>query len=173
MQLERLYLSFAPQLSATLRKMYGNGPPDPDDVAHAAFFKMIERGELGSIVNLKGFLLSTARNILRKELRSHAIRDRYTVDVEQIFFASKGDNQTPERVIEAKQQLRAVNEALRAMPERRRHAFILNRVDGLSVSAVARKLGISRTAAAKHITRAMDEIDGRLLEQSGVLFDHE
>ena len=157
--LENLYQTYAPKLAATLRKMYGDGPPDPDDVAQTAFFKVIERGNIQSINNLKAFLWSTARNILRKEIRSHSVRDRYVVDIEQIFFAPTGDVQSPERVIEAKQQLAAINIALRAMPKRRRHAFILNRIDGLTVAAVARELGISRTAAAKHIARAMADLD--------------
>jgi len=160
--LAHLYQTYAPKLAATLRKMYGDGPPDPDDVAQTAFFKVIERGDIQSINNLKAFLWSTARNILRKEIRSHSVRDRYVVDIEQIFFAPTGDVQSPERVIEAKQQLSAINIALRAMPKRRRHAFILNRIDGLTVAAVARELGISRTAAAKHIARAMADLDACL-----------
>lgn len=161
-KLERLYASYASQLSATLRRMYGDGPPDPDDVAQAAFFKVLERGDLDSIKNLKAFLWSTARNILRKEVRARTVRDRYIVDVEHIFFAPTGDVQSPERVIEARQQLNAINCALRTMPKRRRHAFILNRIDGLSVAAVGRDLGISRTAAAKHIARAMADLDACL-----------
>ena len=160
--LAHLYQTYAPKLAATLRKMYGDGPPDPDDVAQTAFFKVIERGDIQSSNNLKAFLWSTARNILRKEIRSHSVRDRYVVDIEQIFFAPTGDVQSPERVIEAKQQLSAINIALRAMPKRRRHAFILNRIDGLTVAAVARELGISRTAAAKHIARAMADLDACL-----------
>lgn len=159
---EALYQSYAPKLAATLRKMYGDGPPGPDDVAQAAFFKVIERGDIHSIKNLRAFLWSTARNILRKEIRSHSVRDRYVLDVERIFFAPTGDVQSPERVIEAKQQLSAINTALRAMPRRRRHAFILNRIDGMSVAAVARELGVSRTAAAKHIARAMADLDACL-----------
>ena len=157
-----LYKTYAPKLAATLRKMYGDGPPDPDDVAQTAFFKVIERGDIQSINNLKAFLWSTARNILRKEIRSHSVRDRYVVDIEQIFFAPTGDVQSPDRVIEAIQLLSAINIALRAMPKRRRHAFILNRIDGLTVAAVARELGISRTAAANHIARAMADLDACL-----------
>ena len=82
--LAHLYQTYAPKLAATLRKMYGDGPPDPDDVAQTAFFKVIERGDIQSINNLKAFLWSTARNILRKEIRSHSVRDRYVVDIEQI-----------------------------------------------------------------------------------------
>ena len=161
-----LYEDYAAQLSATLRKMYGDGPPDPDDVAQAAFEKVLERGDMGSIRNLKAFLWSTARNLLRKEIRSKDVRDRYAFDVEHIFFATKGDDRTPERVIEAKQQLRAINDLLRHMPERRRQALILHRIDGLSVAEVGRRMGIGRTAAAKHVARALEDIDAMLADQA-------
>ena len=161
-----LYEDYAAQLSATLRKMYGDGPPDPDDIAQAAFEKVLKRGDTGSIRNLKAYLWSTARNLLRKEVCSKDVRDRYAFDIEQIYFASKGDDRTPERVIEAKQQLKAINDLLRHMPERRRQALILHRIDGLSVAEVGRRMGIGRTAAAKHVARALEDIDAMLAEQA-------
>ncbi|MEM1396000.1 MAG: sigma-70 family RNA polymerase sigma factor [Pseudomonadota bacterium] len=162
----RLYEDYAVQLSATLRKRYGDGPPDPDDIAQAAFEKVLERGDTASIRNLKAFLWSTARNLLRKEIRSKHVRDRYAFDIDQIFFAAKGDDRTPERVIEAKQQLKSINALLRHMPERRRQALILHRIDGLSVAEVGRRMGIGRTAAAKHVARALADIDAMLADEA-------
>ncbi|MEO0399552.1 MAG: sigma-70 family RNA polymerase sigma factor [Pseudomonadota bacterium] len=162
----RLYEDYAAQLSATLRKMYGDGPPDPDDIAQAAFEKVLERGDTASIRNLKAFLWSTARNLLRKEIRSRDVRDRYAFDIEQIFFVEVGDDRTPERAMEAKQQLNSINDLLRKMPERRRRALILHRIDGLSVAEVGRRMGVGRTAAAKHVARACEDIDTMLAEQA-------
>jgi RNA polymerase sigma-70 factor (ECF subfamily) len=51
-----------------------------------------------------------------------------------------------------------VQSVLRAMPEQRRRAFILTRVEGLSHGDAARRLGISRPAVSKHVARAMDDL---------------
>ena len=153
------YRDHADRLSATLRKIYGDGPPDPDDICQQAFQKLIERGDLGSIVNLKAFVWRTARNLVLKAKRADDVRARYDYEVEQIYFPLKGDDSTPERVIVARDQLKAINALLLAMPEKRRRAVILHRVDGLSVAEVGRRLGISRSTAAQHVARGVADLD--------------
>ncbi|MEM8982370.1 MAG: sigma-70 family RNA polymerase sigma factor [Pseudomonadota bacterium] len=158
-----LYASHAATITSLIRKHFGNGPPDPEDVTQAAFQKLIERSDLADIRDLGGFLWIIARNLVLREKRSIDVRSRYDFEVEAIFFPQRGDVLPPERLLSAREQLTRINGALRAMPEKRRRAFILNRIDGLSVSAVARQLKLSRSAANKHIVRAVEDID-RCLE---------
>lgn len=159
------YRGYAPQLSATIRKIYGDGPPDPDDVAQEAFHRIMERGDLSSIRNLKAFIWRTARNLVLKDKRLREMRSRHDFEVEQIYFPLRGDDSTPERIISAKQQLKTINDVLRTMPEKRRRAFVLHRLEGLSVAEVGRRLGVSRTAAAKHIARAAAALNAEFIEE--------
>ena len=149
-----------------LRRVFGDGPPDPDDIAQLAFQKLLERSDLSDIRNLKGFLWQTARNLVFKSKRDQEVRTRNSLEYEQLFFPSKGDDLGPERVISAREQIKLINEALRAMPERRRRAFVLHRIDGLSIAATARQLKIGPTAAGKHISRASAQID-EVLSRTG------
>ena len=48
-EISNLYQEYYMPLVATLRKMYGNGPPDPEDVANEAFERIVTRGDVGSI----------------------------------------------------------------------------------------------------------------------------
>ena len=162
-ELRALYLDYSAQLSATIRKMYGDGPPDPDDVAQEAFHRVIARGDISSIRNLKAFIWRTARNLVLKDRHLTEMRSRHDFEIEQIYFPSTGDDSTPERIISAKEQIRAINEVLGKMPEKRRRAFILHRIEGVSVAEAGRRLGISRTAAAKHVTRAAAELNAAFL----------
>ena len=162
-RLSALYEDYVGRLSASLRKMYGNGPPDPDDIAQAAFQKVIERGDIGSIQNLKAFVWRTARNLVFKSHRAREIRSKYDFEIDGLFFALKTDELSPERVILAEEQLQIINHSLLNMPVKRRRAFLLHRLNGLSVSDVARKLGISRSTADEHITRAAIDINQHLL----------
>lgn len=158
-RLELLYQDYAGQLSASLRKMYGDGPPDPEDVSQQAFQKLMERGDLGSIANLRAFLWRTARNIVLGHRRSQNVRSRYDFEVEQIYFPLKDDETTPERIIEVRDQLKAINEVLRHMPAKRRRVVILHRVEGLSLAEIGRKLGISRQVAAKHLAKGTADLN--------------
>lgn len=167
-EIEALYDSYADQLSAAIRRMFGDGPPDPDDVAQQAFQKLIERGNIDTITNLKAFVWRTARNIVLSTKRSATTRARYEYEVEQIYFPLKGDESTPERIILVKDQLDTINEALRKMPEKRRRAIILHRIDGHSVAEVGRRLGMSRQNAAKHLSKGMADLSVALLNDEDV-----
>ncbi|MGD1956979.1 MAG: RNA polymerase sigma factor [Sphingomonadales bacterium] len=157
-----LYGDYRDELSRALRASYGNGPPDPDDIAQDAFHKVLARGDLASIDNLKAFLWRTARNLVINAKRQADVRSRYDYEIENLVFASKGYDSSPETVIEAREQLAIINETLKTMPPTRSRAFILHRFDGLTAAEVGRKLGISRPAASKHIARAAADLSAAI-----------
>ena len=157
-----LYKERAAKLTAGLRKRFGDGPPDPEDVAHEAFQKLIERGGHADIRDLNAFLWRTARNLIINARRAQDVRSTRDYEIEQLFFPMRGGDPTPETVLGAREELQAVNEALRAMPEKRRRAFLLHRIEGLAVVEVARRLRISRSPAQRHIDRAAADIQIRL-----------
>ena len=128
-------------------------------MTQAAFEKLLERPDLSDVRDFGAFLWTIARNLVLREKRSIDVRSRYDFEIEEIYFQQKGDVLPPERVLLAREQLKLINKALREMPDRRRKAFILNRIEGLNVSSVARRLELSRTAANKHIVRAVADID--------------
>ena len=154
-------------LTAQLRRQFGDGPPDPEDIAQQAFQRLMERDGLDDIENLRAFLWRTSRNLLLNEKRSQKVRGRYDFEIESLYFPPGGDDLSPERVLLARQQLQSVNACLAAMSEKRRKALMLHRMEGLNVAAVARQLGVSRTAAAKHIARATADLDACLADAAG------
>lgn len=158
-QIETLYKRHHMELMTALQAIYGAGPPDPDDVIQQTFRKLLERGDLTQIRNPKAYIWRTARNIVREAKRSADVRSRHDFEVEEIFFDIKGDKSTPERIIIVKDQLTVINKALRNMPEKRRRAVILHRVEGLSYAEIGRRLRISRQNAAKHVTKGIADLD--------------
>ncbi|MEM0985104.1 MAG: sigma-70 family RNA polymerase sigma factor [Pseudomonadota bacterium] len=163
-ELDQLYREHAPVLSAKLRQTFGDGPPDPDDLTQQAFQKLIERGDTSDISSLKGFLWCTARNLLFNDKRDRGTRSKFDFEIEHLFFPNRGAESTPESVVGAREELRAINNAFGKMPEKRRLAFILHRIDGLSIAEVARRLHIARSPARRHILRAMEDIQVALAD---------
>ncbi|MEM1020996.1 MAG: sigma-70 family RNA polymerase sigma factor [Pseudomonadota bacterium] len=162
-----LYEQHSPVLIAALRKDFGDGPPDPEDIAHQAFQKIIERAKLSEISDVPGFLWRTARNLVLTDKRAQSVRSRHAYVVEQLFFPQEGSVSTPETVFNAKQQLDLINAVLLAMPNTRRRIFMMHRVEGLKVADIARRLRMSRPGAAKHLARAVADIDEALKAQMG------
>lgn len=162
--LSRLYQKHASELSAYLRKQFGDGPPDPEDIAQDTFQRLSEYHDLDSIKHVRAFLWRTARNLMISAKRSLHVRSKYDFEVEHLYFAVEGTENSPERVIEVKEQLALINHVLQQMPENRRQAFLLHRVEGLNFSAVGRELGMTRRGALKHVTRAIVDIQAALKE---------
>lgn len=151
-------------LASMLRRYLGAGPPDPDDIAQQAYQKLMERDSLDDIENVEAYLWRTARNLVYNERRVESTRSRYDYELEQIFFTAAGADPGPERVVKAEAQLKIVRETLLEMPERRRRIFLLHRIDGMSVAAAGREVGVGETAARKHVAKAMTQLDERLSE---------
>ncbi|MEO1016856.1 MAG: sigma-70 family RNA polymerase sigma factor, partial [Pseudomonadota bacterium] len=91
-----LYCAHLDELVVSLRKAFGAGPPDPEDIAQQAFQKLIERGNREDIRNLKAFLWRIARNTLLKAVKKETVRSRHDFEIEHLFFPARGDESTPE-----------------------------------------------------------------------------
>ncbi|MEM9286806.1 MAG: RNA polymerase sigma factor [Pseudomonadota bacterium] len=176
LNLTELYQRKSQDFVRGLRKLFGAGPPDPEDIMQQAFQKLMEKyggtsgqTEVGrtsqGLRDPEAYLWRTARNLILNERRAVQTRSRYDFETEQLFFADRGVSCGPERVIAVREQLSIINAALGAMPEMRRRCFVLHRIDGLSLSQAAKRIGLSRTAVTKHVTRALRDIDLALGEE--------
>ncbi|MEM8774678.1 MAG: sigma-70 family RNA polymerase sigma factor [Pseudomonadota bacterium] len=159
-----LYAEQLRPLAAYLRKVYGSGPPDPEDIAQEAFQRLIEHHDLSSIRNLRAFLWRTARNLVISNKRSVARRTKYDYEIEQLYFAIESPGSDPESVLATKEQLLIIDQVLQSMPARRRKAFLWHRVDQMSFTAIGKKLGITRRAVARHVVKAACEIQTAMHE---------
>ncbi|MEM1114242.1 MAG: RNA polymerase sigma factor [Pseudomonadota bacterium] len=152
--LEPLYTRYFPQFVNDLRAAFGPGPPDPEDIAQRAFEKLMSRKQLASINNIEGYLWRAAQNLIVSELRTRTSTARREEAYSSIFQGTEGYQFSPERVLDAEQRISVVASALADMPAARRRAFELVRLHGFSHGTTARKMGISRPAVTKHVSRA-------------------
>ena len=165
--LESLYSAYFADLIRYLYKAFGEGPPDPEDVAQEAFRRLAEQKDLSLIDNQPAFLWRTARNLIVSDKRRDVTRSKYDFEIEHLFFAISSPGLSPEHVLEVKEQLRIIGAELQKMPERRRKAFLWHRIDGLNFTEVGRKLGIDRRAVVRHISIAATDIEIALRKATG------
>lgn len=155
---ESLYTTCFDQLVSFLRARFGGGPPPPEDLAQAAFERLLTAAELRDDASPKAFLWRTATNLAVSAFRRNGVEQRNLPQFETLFSDEQGYRLTPERVLEAEEELNAVYEVIVQMSEKRRAAFLLVRVDGLSHAEAADRLGVSRTAVSKHVAHATKDI---------------
>jgi RNA polymerase sigma factor (sigma-70 family) len=158
-RMDVLYARHWGELCHYLKRHFGPGPPDPEDVAQDAFLKFAAINDRDAIDNPRAYLFRTAHNALIDEHRRLALRRATAADGDA---PPVSDDRTPERVLVGQERLEILTRSLRGMPAVRRRSFLLNRLQGLSCAAIARITGYSESAIKKHIDLALRDLEAAL-----------
>lgn len=160
-KLAELYQSYCAELCSYLRRTFGAGPPDAQDVVHEAFAKFAALADRNHVHNPRAYLYRSSYHIFIDE-RRRLSSWRNGVAPALADSGTHNDEITPERVFIANERLESLRDAIQALPAERRRSFLLHRLYGLSCAEIARRDGYSESAIKKHITLAMADIDAAL-----------
>lgn len=160
--LTELYESEQGSLRAFVRRIVGNSAT-AEDVVQQAFLNMLTRpGDNGQAPE-RAYVKRTVRNLALNHLRD--TRRRSDIEIQADEPERFADPQpSPEMATLYRSELRCLLQAIALLPQRRREAFVLNRIEGLSYDEVAARMGISRNTVITHIVCALAELDKRLAE---------
>ncbi len=142
-----LYRRHWAELTAYARRTFGAGPPEPEDIAQAAFARFAALPENTEVANPRAFLFRTAHNI-GLDARRHAARATAAAHDPQ-FPHADGHDFSPEDVLVSRDELARLETAIAALRPRQRTALLLHRLDGLSFAEIARRMGVSPSGARK------------------------
>lgn len=155
----RVFLSRRSQMEALVSRRVGCRATAADLVQD--LFLRFWRRPLVQVEELGTYLLRCAGNIAIDHLRSETSRGRIHQQWEPEGEA-QGDE--PQAALEASNDLRQVEAALRRLPERTRHIFLLNRIHGRTYADIAKVMGVSQSAVEKHMMRALEACKASLRE---------
>ena len=105
----------------------------------------------------KAFLLATARNLVIDRCRRDGVVSIDHIPSDTSLDLSV-DELTPERRLQAREDLQQLNRAFDALPEKTRSVIWLRRVAGLSQREAATSLGIHEGALEGHMVRGMRKL---------------
>lgn len=135
---------------------------DVEDIAQEAWVRMHRIEDPSSLDNARAFLFQTAANLAVDHLRRVGLeRQHFDADADpEIEDASDGDS--PERSVDAGQQLALVDAAIRELPSRCRQAFVMHRTRDMTYPEIARELGVSTSMVEKYVIQALKHCRRRL-----------
>lgn len=145
-----LYRRHWGEICGYVRRRFGPGPPEPEDIAQAAFARLSERSDLEDLENPRAFLYRVAHNVAIEERRRRAARQRAEGALAPLACGDTDDHD-PERVLSGKERRRLLEIAFSTLEPRSRQILIMSRQDELSSAEIARRLGLSAT----HVKRIM------------------
>jgi RNA polymerase sigma-70 factor (ECF subfamily) len=156
----QVFLAQRSQMEALVSRRVGCRATAADLVQD--LFLRFWRRPLVQVEELSTYLLRCAGNIAIDHLRSEGTRVR----VNEGWQAEEPDSSgcEPQAAFEAGNDLRHVEAALRALPERTRQIFLLNRIHGRKYAEIAKAMGLSQSTVEKHMMRALEACKASLRE---------
>ena len=164
--LTALYQTYFSELERYVRRTFGDGPPDPDEVAQSAFAKFLSAGEAHTIRNPRAFLYASARNSVIDYKRRQKTRKSYADEILSVEGAEKNDGISPERVLIEKERFKIMRAAIGELPEQDRRILLMHRLQNRTYADIARELAVSESAIRRAVARALAHID-RIMKSEG------
>ncbi|NWE53124.1 RNA polymerase sigma factor [Brevundimonas sp. P7753] len=137
-----------------LRAITRKAREDEADLAQDACLRLVETAQRETVGAPAHLLYRIARNLVIDRMRGRGRAARLFQD-QTAYEEHRCPSPDPERVLLATERLRRALKVIDAMPDRRREAFLLHRIDGLSYPQIARRMGVSVKGVEKHISSAM------------------
>ena len=156
----RIFLARREQMEAVLRRRVGCRATAADLVQE--LFLRFWRRPSAPLEDLGSYLIRSAHNLAIDHLRSEGARSRN--EAEQLLDQQNGSAASPDAALEARSDLHRVEAALRALPERTRHIFLLNRIHGQTYGQIARSMALSQSSVEKHMMRALQACKASVAE---------
>lgn len=159
LDIEKLYEDEHRRLRSLVRRILGNSAT-AEDVVQQAFANMLARVHTDTVPSA-AYARTAVRNLALNHIRD--LRRKAEVEVVASDLEQIADIQpTPETIALYRSELRRLLEAIASIPARRREAFVLNRIEGLSYDEIAERMGISRNTVITSIVNAMADLDRKL-----------
>lgn len=127
---------------------------DAEDLCQDVYIRVYEAAQKEIPHPVKPFVFAVARNLLiNRAKRDQIVSIDSMADLDELGIAM--DEPTPDRSVMARQELHRLETALEQLPPRCRQVVILSRIEGLSRSEIASRMGITESTVSAHLTDGM------------------
>lgn len=154
--LASLYARWRAPLLRLLQRRTGNRDL-AEDATQDVFVRLAASGRALAPTEEAPYLATSARNAATDQWRRSEEAEVVSLDAAAQELRALADprQREPQQIVEQRQRIARLNDAVAELPERQRQAFLLNRIDGLTHDEVAQAMGISARMVSKHLNRAM------------------
>ncbi len=147
--IKSLFLQYGTELKRYVAKKFGDSS-DAEDIVQDAFHNLMKADGVEELDNPRAYLYQTAHNLALNRIRKLKYQESYAS-----MGHSEEEERSPERYIQAQNDLSAVERHLETLPENCRKAFIMHRVHAKSYQDIADELGVSISSVEKYLMRTM------------------
>jgi RNA polymerase sigma factor (sigma-70 family) len=149
-----------------LRRAWPNAS-DIADLRHDIYIRVIQSAAVSRPTHPKSFLFTTARNLLvDRARRNRIVSIELLEDLESVIVSI--DELSPERQLNARQQLQRLSAIFQRLPERCREVLWLRKVESASQKEIAARLNMAEATVEAHLVRGVKQLFELFHEGDGV-----
>ncbi|SDK86838.1 RNA polymerase sigma-70 factor, ECF subfamily [Salinimicrobium catena] len=138
---------------------YKSGDEDQAmDLVQEAFVKIFQNCGKIQIEKAKSYLFTTANNLFLNVVKHQKVKLAYA----QQQPAAAGTAEDPQFVLQEKEYMEQLENAIADLTEAQREVFLMNRIDGKKYREIAELLDISEKAVEKRMMGALKKLRSRL-----------
>ncbi|MEZ5998721.1 MAG: sigma-70 family RNA polymerase sigma factor [Hyphomonas sp.] len=147
---------------------HGCSPSAAEDLTQEVFLRIIDYQRANEIRNTRAFLFRVAANLLRDRARSakrwnlSSLEDAGPIELSHRQLI---ECITPERMLEGRQDIQVLTEALEELDSRSQRIFLMNRIERLRHKDIAAALGLSVSLVEKTMRGTQDYLEARFRRQ--------
>ncbi|PNU05543.1 sigma-70 family RNA polymerase sigma factor [Novosphingobium guangzhouense] len=128
-----------------------------EDIVQDAWGRFTGSAQQQTIDDPKRFLYRIVRNLALDSRRRRALEGRlFADDGGEDLHQIASDQPSAQAQVEAADELARVLDTVAGLPDRTRRAFLLNRVEGLTLVEVGARLGLSKSVAHELVATALE-----------------
>lgn len=136
---------------------------DAEDIAQESFLSLVRYRESEPVEAWRPLLFRIALNAFNDRSRRGATRaDGAHLSLGDEIVDLPSSDVPHEKRIADQQELALIRDTILQLPERCRQIYLLNRIEGMSYTQIARHCGISVKAVEKQITKALATLRERV-----------
>lgn len=148
--IQRLYAEHHDWLLGWLNRRVNNRA-DAADLTQDTFCRVLTSPSATPIAEPRAYLLTLARRLTIDLWRARDVEARY---LDALAHEQEPAAASPELLMMLKQAVQEIDALLDGLPVPVKHAFLLNRLDGMTHPAIAQALGLSLATVERHVKRA-------------------
>ena len=152
---EILYRDHWADLCRRLRYVYGNGPPEPEDLAQNAFTKFIDRVDPATLQNSAAFLFRIAVNAGKDSIRHYNQTKRLITEQLKPLYGDRVEQNTPLNVYEAKERLSITVKAMEDLSAKQKEILLRSRIKGETFEQIKQAKGWSKADISRTLKSAL------------------
>lgn len=169
--IEALYRQHWRDLCRRLRRIYGNGPPEPEDLAQAAFEKFARLEDQARILHPRAFLLRIAINLgLNAVDRIRTARSFVERELAENSEPILEEN-SPEDVYSMQERMDVVERAMASLSAKQKEIVVRSRIRGETYAQISEETGWSPADISRQLNAALKTLQQVMAEAEGLQQD--